>query len=297
LKYSKATNYALHTIVYLIEHENEKLSVLKLSEHFKVSVTYLSKILSQLVKAGLIESTSGVNGGYKLSQKMDEISFMDVINAIEGNGALFTCEFQESKCLIHKVMIEAESRMEKYLQEKKLYEIAQPENQFSVERMISMLEERDMISPIDKECDKFDIHKGNIVIDYGCGSGGYTKRVSELIGDEGKVYAVDIQELAIAAVKKKIVQYQLKNIEPILVKNIKQIKDHVADIIIAIDMFHMVQDTNLFLQALHILLKNNGYLFIDVYHMTLDEAREKIANSRLWEIKDEIGNCLKCSPK
>jgi Rrf2 family protein len=128
LKYSKATNYALHTIVYMMEHDEEKLGVLKLAEHFKLSVTYLSKILTQLVKAGLIESTPGVKGGYTLSKKMDEISFMDVINAIEGNGALFKCEFQESQCLILQVMFEAESRMVKHLQEKKLYEIAKKEN-------------------------------------------------------------------------------------------------------------------------------------------------------------------------
>jgi Rrf2 family protein len=128
LKYSKATNYALHTIVYMIAHGDEKLGVQKLAGHFKVSVTYLSKILTQLVKAGLIESTPGAKGGYALSKQTEEISFMDVINAIEGNGALFKCEFQETKCMIHQVMIEAESRMEKYLQEKKLYEIAKKEN-------------------------------------------------------------------------------------------------------------------------------------------------------------------------
>lgn len=122
MKYSKATNHALHTIVYLIEHGNDKLSVQKLAEHFQVSVSYLSKILTHLVKAGLIKSVSGVNGGYSLSKKTDEISFMDVINATEGSGALFQCEFQESQCLIHKVMIEAESRMVKYLEDKKLCE-------------------------------------------------------------------------------------------------------------------------------------------------------------------------------
>ena len=125
MKYTKATNYALHAMVYMIEHaENENLTVHALAEHLKVSATYLSKILTQLVKAGLIESTSGVKGGYVLSKKIDKISFMDVIYATEGSGALFKCSFQESKCSIQKVMTEAESVMENYLQDKKLYEIA-----------------------------------------------------------------------------------------------------------------------------------------------------------------------------
>ncbi|MGC7873228.1 RrF2 family transcriptional regulator [Desulfosporosinus sp. SYSU MS00001] len=129
MKYSKATNYALHTIVYMMEHkQSEKLSVQKLADHFKVSTTYLSKILTQLVKADLIESSSGVKGGYILSKKREDISFLDIILAIEGNSAFFKCEFQESNCSIHKVMIEAESLMEKYLEDKKLYEIAKEDN-------------------------------------------------------------------------------------------------------------------------------------------------------------------------
>jgi len=130
LKYSKATNYALHTIVYMIEQaRNEKISVQKLADHFNVSTTYLSKILTQLVKANLIESTTGVKGGYVLSKKVEDISFLDVIYAIEGNAAFFKCEFKDSKCLIHKTMIEAESLMEEYLQNKKLYQVAQNECQ------------------------------------------------------------------------------------------------------------------------------------------------------------------------
>lgn len=127
MKYTKATNYALHTMVYMIEHgQSEKLSVHTLAEYFNVSVTYLSKILTQLVKAGLIESASGVKGGYVLHKKIEDISFMDVIRATEGTGALFHCGLQqESKCPIHKVMAEAENVMERYLQEKKLYKVAQ----------------------------------------------------------------------------------------------------------------------------------------------------------------------------
>lgn len=125
MKYTKATNYALHTILYMLEHgRSEKLSVRTLADHFDVSVTYLAKILTQLVKAGLIESASGVRGGYVLGKRMEDISFMDVIRATEGTGALFHCGLdEESKCPIHKVMAEAENMLESYLQDKKLYDI------------------------------------------------------------------------------------------------------------------------------------------------------------------------------
>jgi ubiquinone/menaquinone biosynthesis C-methylase UbiE len=169
-------------------------------------------------------------------------------------------------------------------------------NEFTVERMISMLEERDRVAPIEHECDKFAIKKSDIVIDYGCGSGGYTKKISELVGDSGKVYAVDLYEQAIEAVKKKIDKYQLKNVDTVLVENIQTIDDNIADIIIAIDMFHMVQDINGFLKELHRLIKRNGFLFIDMHHMSQTDAVAKITNSMLWTITDELGNCLKCIP-
>lgn len=170
------------------------------------------------------------------------------------------------------------------------------QNEWTVERMISALEERDILSPIDKEVDKFDIKKGNIVIDYGCGSGSYINKISELIGDDGIVYAVDLHDLAIEAVNNKINKYQLRNVEPVLVKNINLIKDNVADIIIAIDMFHMVEEKDIFLSELHRLTKKDGSVFIDMHHMLLDDARGKILSSKLWEIECEVDNCLKCIP-
>ncbi|MFT8342890.1 class I SAM-dependent methyltransferase [Clostridium beijerinckii] len=169
-------------------------------------------------------------------------------------------------------------------------------NNFTVEHMISMLEERDRIAPINEECNKFNIKNGDIVIDYGCGSGGYTKKISEILGESGKVYAVDIYELAIESVKKKINKYQLTNVETVLAKNINEIKDNVANIIIAIDMFHMVQEKNKFLKELHRLINKDGTLFIGIHHMTSEEVQRIILDSKLWEIQCEIDNCLKCIP-
>ncbi len=58
MKYSRATNYALHTMVYLtLTEKRESVGVEQLAKIQNLSPTYLSKILTKLVKAGLIEST------------------------------------------------------------------------------------------------------------------------------------------------------------------------------------------------------------------------------------------------
>lgn len=126
MKFSKATNYALHTMVYLVKNEYDKpIGVQQIAGNFSVSPTYLSKILTKLVKAGLIESASGANGGYRLKRKREEISFLEVIHAIEGVNSLFSCCLSNNdQCAIQKVMIEAEGQMEQYLKEKKLIEVS-----------------------------------------------------------------------------------------------------------------------------------------------------------------------------
>ena len=131
MKYSKATNYALHTMVFLTRNPKGKsMSVESLAEIQKLSPTYLSKILTKLVKAGLIESNPGVNGGYRISKRPQEISFLDVIYAIEGQTSLFSCSsehndsFHHQGCLIEQVMVDAENNMKEELSKKFIIDIA-----------------------------------------------------------------------------------------------------------------------------------------------------------------------------
>lgn len=126
MKYSKATNYALHTMLFLAAATPNKLvGVQQLAKRQGVSPTYLSKILTKLTNAGIIESASGANGGYRLKRYWEEISFLDIIHAIEGTASLFDCDLNHgSECLIQKVMVSAEEEMEDYLRKQKMSELA-----------------------------------------------------------------------------------------------------------------------------------------------------------------------------
>lgn len=127
MKYSAATNYALHTMLYfVVSPPGKTIGLQQLADLQKISPTYLSKILTRLVKAGLIESAPGVNGGYRLIRNREELSFLEVIHAIEGTASLFHCsssEHDHQACLIQGVMADAEQHMEGYLQERKLIEL------------------------------------------------------------------------------------------------------------------------------------------------------------------------------
>jgi len=125
MKYSKATNYALHTMLFLAkEAPNKPVGVQQLAEMQNVSPTYLSKILTKLVKEGMINSVSGANGGYTLSQNWGDISFLDIIHAIEGKSSLFDCcLYNDPKCVIKEVMLSAEEKLENELRNRKISDI------------------------------------------------------------------------------------------------------------------------------------------------------------------------------
>lgn len=124
MKYSNATNYALHTMVHVMrQSEGEPIGVQELAAMQKLSPTYLSKILTKLTKSGLIESTPGAKGGYKISRSQKDISFLDVIKAIEGDTNLFDCSIHHEGCLIENVMRQAEDNMKQELENKLLKDI------------------------------------------------------------------------------------------------------------------------------------------------------------------------------
>jgi Rrf2 family protein len=59
-------------------------SINKIAEREKLSREYLAKILKRLVQKGLLISSLGLHGGYKLAKPAKDISFLDILEAIEG---------------------------------------------------------------------------------------------------------------------------------------------------------------------------------------------------------------------
>lgn len=122
MKYSKATDYALHTMLLLVKDTKQiPVNVVDLANAQNISPTYLSKILTKLTKEGLIKGNSGANGGYSLRKHWEAISFFDIIQAIEGKESIFECYVHDDpKCTIKQTMYQAEELMEDYLKKQTL---------------------------------------------------------------------------------------------------------------------------------------------------------------------------------
>lgn len=145
--------------------------------------------------------------------------------------------------------------------------------------------------------DQFGIERGQTAVDYGCGPGSYLRRASELVGSEGRVFAVDIHELAIKAVMKRIDREQLHNVTAVLAAGTSAgLPDCTADVIYALDMFHMVREPAVFLRELNRICKATGALYINSGHQSTKEAISKILSSGAWEIVERKKRYLKCAP-
>src|SRR6056297_1453190 len=154
---------------------------------------------------------------------------------------------------------------------------------------------RDFFSPVGKILEEFNINEGDTVVDYGCGPGRYLKKSSNLVGENGKVYAVDIHELAIEYVKTEINQNNLQNVHPILVQNNDiSIDDNIADVIYALDMFHHISKPKIFFQKLSRIIKKDGILYIEDGHQSREDSINKIEQSSLWKIGEQKQNYLIC---
>jgi ubiquinone/menaquinone biosynthesis C-methylase UbiE len=170
-----------------------------------------------------------------------------------------------------------------------------PDRAFRI--MAFMFNIADAFKSPDRRLGAFNIRQGQIVVDWGCGTGRYLKQASELVGKKGTVYAVDIHRLAIEAAAHAANRYKLDNVRPVLTdgKSVA-IPSRVADLVYALDMFHMVSDANAFLKELNRITKPGGALILEDGHQSRRLSKEKVSSSGFWEIISETKSYLVCQP-
>ena len=125
-------------------------------------------------------------------------------------------------------------------------------------------------------------------MDYGCGPGRYTVEMARLVGTSGKVIAVDLVELALEETRRKLAAGGFHNVDLNLAQDYDSgVGDGVADIVFAIDMFHHISDTNVFLREVCRITKPDGLLILSGGHLTRKTVKAKIAMSEIWDIAEE----------
>lgn len=92
VKLSDGVEAAVHSAIVLADlKQGATLPAQALAEYHGISGSYLLKHLKDLVVAKILESVPGPAGGYRLARKLDAISLLDIVLAIEGPRPAFRC--------------------------------------------------------------------------------------------------------------------------------------------------------------------------------------------------------------
>ena len=88
----RRVDYGLRAVIYLSGQDREKCcSIAEIAKQQGVPRKFLEKIIQDLIRGGLLKSKRGSCGGYALARAPEEISFNDVIEAIDGPIAVNAC--------------------------------------------------------------------------------------------------------------------------------------------------------------------------------------------------------------
>jgi Rrf2 family protein len=86
MKLQVSTSLALYSVLEFAANSGHQTSAADIAAKYKVSTHHLAKVLRELVRAGFIESTRGVGGGYRFSGNARRLTLMDIIELFEDIG-------------------------------------------------------------------------------------------------------------------------------------------------------------------------------------------------------------------
>lgn len=126
------------------------------------------------------------------------------------------------------------------------------------------------------------IEPGFQVLDYGCGPGSYIVDTARLVGEAGKVYALDVHPLAIRMVEDLISRNRLTNVETIRSDRETGLPDGCVDVVLLYDVFHDLSEPDGVLRELHRVLKPDGLLSFSDHHMKDEDVVSRVTSGRLF---------------
>jgi len=135
---------------------------------------------------------------------------------------------------------------------------------------------------------KVGIREGQVVLDFGCGSGTYTIPAARIVGEQGRVYALDKDGKTLDELMQKAKLAGLKNIERIDTSGELKfgLADQSIDLILLFDVFHhhyfpQMDERKRLLGEIYRILKSDGFISVWPKHME-SEAEDEIKNANFY---------------
>jgi len=140
MQITRAAEYAIRGVLYLCLQPKGSVCLLsEISKDQSIPPSFLSKIFQNLARSGFVGSFRGTGGGFTLLKDPEEISLLDVIEAIDGQISLnvclndgFICENQPT-CAVHRVWNDAQAYLTDRLRENTFASLAQKNRELAEE--------------------------------------------------------------------------------------------------------------------------------------------------------------------
>ena len=137
--------------------------------------------------------------------------------------------------------------------------------------MSLMFRFRDLIRPPSGAMKEAGVGTGMCILDYGCGPGSFSLAAASIVGNGGRVYALDELPVAIEKVESKAQAAGLTNINAILSDCQTGLDDASIDVALLYDAFHDLADPDCVLKELYRVLKPAAVLSFSDHHLKDDE--------------------------
>lgn len=99
MQITRQADYAVRAMIYLAQlGTDHRAATSQIAQEKQIPPSFLAKIVSQLSVAGLLQTSRGAHGGVSLAKPPDEISLLDVVEAIDGPILLNECVGDHNAC-------------------------------------------------------------------------------------------------------------------------------------------------------------------------------------------------------
>lgn len=129
LRITNSSEYAIRAIVFMAKNPEVSYSATELYSQIDAPLKFLAKILQKMTRKKILKSQRGVKGGFKLAIPLENLTLVDIIEAVDGPIALNKCLLynyecnREVLCPIHPIWVEAQERLKESLSKKTIAEI------------------------------------------------------------------------------------------------------------------------------------------------------------------------------
>ena len=129
MQFTRASDYAVRVLSYLANANGSVSRSQAIAAATEIPESFLSKILSQLSRSGMVRSHRGARGGFSLAVDARALTLLDVVEAMEGPLRLNLCANPEpcvyiDRCPVQRAWAEAEASLRESLRSRKILELA-----------------------------------------------------------------------------------------------------------------------------------------------------------------------------